>query len=132
MKYHELNTDQKLKIGTLGELKNTGYQPKSIKEELRANLIRKKKAGEQVFEGIWGYEDTVIPDIERAILSRHNINFLGLRGQAKTRMARMMTRLLDEYIPVIAGAPLNDDPLNPPLPGCTATNGTPKSWPPRM
>ncbi|PTB90613.1 magnesium chelatase, partial [Marivirga lumbricoides] len=65
------------------------------------------------FEGIWGYEDTVIPDIQRAILSRHNINLLGLRGQAKTRIARMMTLLLDEYIPVLSGTELNDDPLNP-------------------
>lgn len=113
MNYQELSAEQKLKINTLGELKNVGYQPQSIKEELRANLIKAKKAGEQIFEGIWGYEDTVIPDVERAILSRHNINFLGLRGQAKTRMARMMTGLLDDYIPVIQDAPLNDDPLNP-------------------
>lgn len=113
MKYEEIPTDQKLKINTLGELKTTGYVPVSVKEELRANLIKSKKAGEHIFEGIWGYEDTVIPDVERAILSRHNINFLGLRGQAKTRMARMMIQLLDEYIPVIQDAPLNDDPLNP-------------------
>ncbi|GAB4233012.1 MAG: magnesium chelatase [Ekhidna sp.] len=113
MQYQNLSSDQKKKLRTLGELKNTGYTPRSIKEELRANLIRKKKQGENVFEGIWGYEDTVIPDIERAILSQHNINFLGLRGQAKTRIARMMTGLLDEYVPVIEGAPLNDDPLEP-------------------
>lgn len=113
MQYEQLTSDQKLKISTLGELKNAGYKPMLIKEELRSNLINRKKAGEDIFEGIWGYEDTVIPDVERAILSRHNINFLGLRGQAKTRMARMMTGLLDEYIPVVAGAPLNDDPLNP-------------------
>lgn len=113
MQYQNLSTDQKRSISTLGELKNAEYSPKSIKEELRDNLIRTKKAGLDVFEGIWGYEDTVIPDVERAILSKHNINFLGLRGQAKTRMARMMTGLLDEIIPVIEGAPLNDDPLNP-------------------
>ncbi|WP_425393048.1 sigma 54-interacting transcriptional regulator [Ekhidna sp.] len=113
MKYKDLSTDQMLKISTLGELKASDYYPQSIKEELRTNLIEKKRKGESVFEGIWGYEDTVIPDVERAILSRHNINFLGLRGQAKTRMARMMTGLLDEYIPVVEGAPLNDDPLNP-------------------
>lgn len=113
MNYQYLSTEQKLKISTLGELKNSGYQSSSIKEELRANLIESKKSGKQIFEGIWGYEDTVIPDVERAILSRHNINFLGLRGQAKTRMARMMTMLLDEYIPVIKDAPLNDDPLHP-------------------
>lgn len=113
MQYRDLTAEQKLKISTLGELKQAGYQPQSIKDELRANLIKTKKKGENIFEGIWGYEDTVIPDVERAILSRHNINFLGLRGQAKTRMARMMTYLLDEYIPVIDGAPLNDDPLHP-------------------
>lgn len=113
MNYQDLSSEQKRKISTLGELKNAGYQSKTIKEELRANLIQSKKAGKEIFEGIWGYEDTVIPDVERAILSMHNINFLGLRGQAKTRMARMMTLLLDEYIPVIKDAPLNDDPLNP-------------------
>ncbi|MBC6400343.1 MAG: sigma 54-interacting transcriptional regulator [Ekhidna sp.] len=113
MQYNELSTDQKLKISTLEELKSVNYIPKSIKQELRDNLVRIKKEGKNVFEGIWGYEDTVIPDLERAILSRHNINFLGLRGQAKTRMARMMTRLLDEYIPMVRDAPLNDDPLDP-------------------
>ena len=113
MNYYELSADQKLSISTLGELKAAGYEAKSIKQELRDNLIQVKKSGKNIFEGIWGYEDTVIPDVERAILSKHNINFLGLRGQAKTRMARMMTGLLDEYIPVIEGAPLNDDPLNP-------------------
>jgi magnesium chelatase subunit I len=100
-------------IKTLGELKASGYQPQSIKEELRANLIEKIQAGDNVFEGIWGYEDTVIPDIERAILAKHSINLLGLRGQAKTRIARMMVNLLDEFIPVVSGSPLNDDPLNP-------------------
>ena len=113
MQYNELSTDQKLKISTLGELKSVGYTLKSIKQELRNNLIKVKKEGKDVFEGIWGYEDTVIPDVERAILSQHNINFLGLRGQAKTRMARMMTGLLDEYIPIVRNAPLNDDPLDP-------------------
>ena len=113
MNYTDLSADQKRKISTLGELKSSGYQSKSIKDELRENLISAKKAGKNIFQGIWGYEDTVIPDVERAILSRHNINFLGLRGQAKTRMARMMTELLDEVVPVVKGAPLNDDPLNP-------------------
>lgn len=100
-------------ITTLSQLKASGYQPKTIKEELRTNLIAKIQSGENVFEGIWGYEDTVIPDIERAILAKHNINLLGLRGQAKTRIARMLTKLLDEYLPVIEGSPLNDDPLHP-------------------
>lgn len=113
MEYSKLKSSDLQKIKTLGQLKAAGYQPKSIKEELRDNLIQKIKAKENVFEGIWGYEDTVIPDIERAILSRHNINLLGLRGQAKTRIARMMTLLLDEYVPVVYGSELNDDPLAP-------------------
>jgi magnesium chelatase subunit I len=113
MEYNKLKTSDLHKIETLGQLKAAGYQSKSIKEELRDNLIQKIKVKENVFEGIWGYEDTVIPDIERAILSRHNINLLGLRGQAKTRIARMMTHLLDEFVPVVAGAELNDDPLQP-------------------
>ena len=100
-------------IKTFGELKNTGYQSKSIKEELRQNLIDKIKHKEQVFEGIHGYEKTVIPELERAILSKHNINLLGLRGQAKTRLARLMLQLLDEYIPVVKGSEINDDPFHP-------------------
>jgi magnesium chelatase subunit I len=100
-------------IHTLADLKKNGYQSKSIKDELRDNLILKIKRKESVFEGILGYEDTVIPDIERAILSRHNINFLGLRGQAKTRIARQMINLLDEYVPFIKGSELNDDPFAP-------------------
>ena len=100
-------------IKTLGELKASGYKSKSIKEELRQNLIRKLKDNEVTFPGIIGYEDSVIPDVERAMLSKHNILFLGLRGQAKTRMARQMIELLDEYIPMIAGSEINDDPLKP-------------------
>ena len=100
-------------IQTLGALKETGYQPKSIKDELRDNLINKIKNKETIFTGVHGYENTVIPELERAILSRHNINFLGLRGQAKTRLARLMVNLLDEYIPVIKGSEINDDPLQP-------------------
>ncbi|HZV71999.1 MAG TPA: magnesium chelatase [Saprospiraceae bacterium] len=98
---------------TLGELKKTGYQPKSIKEELRDNLIMRLQNQQPVFEGIYGFDDTVIPDMERAILSRHNILLLGLRGQAKTRLARLMTALLDEYVPIIKGSELNDDPMDP-------------------
>ncbi len=100
-------------IKTLGELKKSGYSFTSIKEEIRNNLIKKIKQKEDVFKGILGYEDTVIPDTERALLSRHNILFLGLRGQAKTRMARQMVDLLDEYIPVVAGSEINDNPLQP-------------------
>ena len=100
-------------IKTLGELKKSGYQSKSIKDELRDNLIENIKNKVTTFEGIHGYENTVIPELERAILSRHNINLLGLRGQAKTRLARMMVTLLDEYIPVVEGSEINDDPLQP-------------------
>lgn len=100
-------------IKTLGELKRSGYRTKSVKDEIRENLIRKLENRENTFSGIVGYEDSVIPDVERALLSRHNILFLGLRGQAKTRMARQMTELLDEYIPIIAGSEINDDPLRP-------------------
>jgi magnesium chelatase subunit I len=101
------------RINTIRELKEACYKPKTIKEEIRQNLIKKLQAKEDTFAGILGYEDTVIPDVERALLSKHNILFLGLRGQAKTRMARQMTQLLDEYIPAIAGSDINDDPLNP-------------------
>lgn len=101
------------KITTFGALKTSGYKPKTIKEELRQNLITKIRKGETVFTGVHGYEDTVIPELERAILSKHNINFLGLRGQAKTRLARLMVNLLDEYVPVVQGSEINDDPYNP-------------------
>lgn len=100
-------------IKTLGELKKSGYTSRTIKEEIRENLILKIKAKENPFPGILGYEDSVIPDTERALLSKHNILFLGLRGQAKTRMARQMTALLDEYVPYVAGSEINDDPLRP-------------------
>src|SRR3984957_57079 len=101
------------KIKTLGQLKKSGYRNRSVKEEIRENLIRKLKNKEATFPGILGYEDSVIPDTERALLSRHNILFLGLRGQAKTRMARQMTDLLDEYVPYVTGSEINDDPSAP-------------------
>jgi len=100
-------------INTLKDLKANGYKARSIKQELRENLIHKLKNKEKVFEGIWGYEDTVVPDVERALLSMHNFILLGLRGQAKTRIARLMVDLLDEYVPYIAGCELFDDPLAP-------------------
>lgn len=100
-------------INTLDELKKAGYKSKSIKDELRENLREKIKKGEESFQGVWGYEDSVIPELERAILSRHNINLLGLRGQAKTRLARLMVNLLDEWIPIVEGSEINDDPLSP-------------------
>jgi magnesium chelatase subunit I len=100
-------------IKTLGELKKTGYQTIGIKEELRNNLRSKISKGETVFAGVWGFENSVIPELERAILSCHNINFLGLRGQAKTRLARLMVNLLDEWIPFVEGSEINDDPIKP-------------------
>jgi magnesium chelatase subunit I len=100
-------------IKTFGDLKKSGYQSKPIKDELRDNLKKSIQAKESVFKGIHGFENTVIPELERAILSRHNINLLGLRGQAKTRLARMMVRLLDEYIPFVKGSEINDDPFHP-------------------
>ena len=104
---------EKPKIKTLKALQKTDYQPESIQKELARNLREKIKKGESSFEGLIGYENTVIPNVERAILSGHNINLLGLRGQAKTRLARKMTALLDEWIPVVAGSDINDDPLQP-------------------
>lgn len=100
-------------IKTLGELKAAGYQSKSIKDELRTNLIARLTENKPVFDGIIGYDNTVLPQLERAILSKHNINLLGLRGQAKTRLARGLVNLLDEWIPIVAGSEINDDPLNP-------------------
>lgn len=101
------------KIKTLGELRKSGYRTRPVRDELRENLISKIKAREVRFPGIIGYDQTVLPDIERAILSRHHILLLGLRGQAKTAIARLMVNLLDEWMPVISGNELNDDPLNP-------------------
>jgi magnesium chelatase subunit I len=102
-----------LKIRTLGDLKKSGYTPRSVKDELRANLLQKIHSKADIFPGIYGFDDTVLPDVERAVLSRHNILLLGLRGQAKTRIARMLVNLLDEHIPIVAGSELNDDPLAP-------------------
>ncbi len=100
-------------IKTFGELEQSGYTSRTIKDELRKNLIEKIKNKTPFFEGIIGYEDTVIPQIISAVLSKHDINLLGLRGQAKTRIARSMVELLDEYIPIIAGSEINDDPFHP-------------------
>ena len=98
---------------TLGKLKKTDYTSRTIQLELAENLKACLRSGKTTFEGLIGYENTVIPDVERAILSGHNINLLGLRGQAKTRLARQMTELLDEWIPVVTGSEINDDPLDP-------------------
>ncbi len=121
------------KIHTFGALKAAGYTSKTIKDELRDNLILRMQAGDDVFPGVYGYEDTVIPDVERAILSRHNMILLGLRGQAKTRMARQMISLLDEWIPMVQGSELQDDPFAPISRGAVELleemgDATPISW----
>ncbi len=102
-----------IKITTLGQLKAANYTSLSVKDELRKNLIKQLQEKEAGFEGILGYDETVIPELQTAILARHNILLLGLRGQAKTRIARLMVNLLDEYIPYVAGSEIFDDPLNP-------------------
>jgi magnesium chelatase subunit I len=99
--------------GTLGDLKSSGYTPESVKDEMRRNLIQKLKAHEELFPGIVGYDETVVPQITNAILSKHDVLFLGLRGQGKTRMLRMLTSFLDDSIPIVAGSEINDDPLSP-------------------
>jgi len=101
------------KAKTLGELKKSGYRGQGVKDEMRANLIRKLRDGETIFPGIVGFEDTVTPQISNAILSRHNFILLGLRGQAKSRILRSLVSLLDDEVPFIAGCEINDDPLNP-------------------
>src|SRR6202171_2513255 len=98
---------------TLGELKASGYQSVAVKDELRANLIRKLRSGQRLFPGVVGYDETVIPQLVNAILARHNLILLGLRGQAKSRIIRQLTNLLDDQIPIIAGAEVNDNPFHP-------------------
>jgi magnesium chelatase subunit I len=101
------------KIKCIGDLKEIGYQKQSIKDELRKNLIAALQNKQTVFPGIFGYENTVIPELQNAILAKHNILLLGLRGQAKTRLARLMVELLDEWAPIVEGSEVNDDPLHP-------------------
>ena len=101
------------KIKTLKDLKSSGYSSLDIKDEMIKNLKINLSSGKPTFEGIHVYEDSVIPDLERAILSKHNINLLGLRGQAKTKLARQLINLLDEWIPIVSGSEINDDPFNP-------------------
>ena len=101
------------KSKTLGDLKKTDYKSLSIQQELAKNLRARMQSGAPTFEGLLGYENTVIPDVERALLSGHSINLLGLRGQAKTRLARQLTQLLDEWVPVVEGSEINDDPIVP-------------------
>src|SRR5215813_5782185 len=96
-----------------GALKASGYHRASVKDELRANLIKKLRAGERLFPGIVGYDETVLPQLVNAILARHNLILLGLRGQAKSRIIRQLTNLLDDAIPIIAGSEVNDNPFHP-------------------
>jgi magnesium chelatase subunit I len=101
------------KAVTLGELKSSGYAARSVKDEMRANLIKKLKSGERLFQGILGYEESVIPQLVNAVLSKHTLILLGTRGQAKSRIIRQLTELLDEEIPIIAGSEINDNPFEP-------------------
>ncbi len=124
------------KPATLGELRESGYQPRTVKEEMRKNLIEKMKRGDDIFPGIIGYEETVVPQIENAILSGQDIVFLGERGQAKTRIARSLINLLDAEVPVVTGSDLNDDPLKPISASARAIiaeqgDATPVEWLPR-
>src|SRR5438309_3466147 len=108
-------------IQTLGDLRTrSGVRTRPVKEEIRDNLVRKLKAGETLFPGIIGYDETVIPQLVNAVLSRHNFILLGLRGQAKSRILRGLTDLLDEQIPVVPGCEIHDDPLAPICAACRA------------
>src|SRR5213083_1743754 len=98
---------------TLGQLRDSGWESVPVKEEVRRNAARKIAAGQQLVDGILGYEDTVLPQLENALLAGHDIIFLGERGQAKTRMIRSLTSLLDEWLPIVAGSEINDDPYHP-------------------
>src|SRR4051812_14404671 len=98
---------------TLGQLRDSGFRSVSVKDEMRRNLIRKLQAGAPLFQGIVGYDETVLPQVQNAILSRHDMLFLGLRGQAKTRMLRQLVSLLDDALPIVAGSEINDDPYKP-------------------
>src|SRR5881227_1585213 len=123
-------------IETLGDLRKSGASSRPVKQEIRDNLVRKLQAGEKLFPGIIGFDETVVPQLVNAILSRHNFILLGLRGQAKSRILRGLTNLLDQEMPVVAGCEINDDPLKPICRACRekiATDGdnTPVSWMPR-
>src|SRR5258707_12677149 len=108
-----MSTTSHPRAATVGQLKETRYIPCSVKDELRRNVIRKLKANEELFPGIVGYRDSVIPQIVNGLLSKHDLLFLGLRGQAKTRILRMLPDLLDEWMPVLAGVAIKDDPIAP-------------------
>lgn len=98
---------------TVGELEASGYRPRTVKEEMRTNLVRKLRDGEKLFPGVQGYDDTVIPQIVNAVLAQHDFILLGLRGQAKSRILRQLVELLDDAVPILAGSEVNDDPVRP-------------------
>jgi magnesium chelatase subunit I len=121
---------------TLGELREQGWASRTVKQELRDNLVKRLASEKPIFDGIVGYDESVIPAIENAVLAGQDICFLGERGQAKTRLARSLVTLLDEYVPIVAGGELNDDPFAPVSPTgqqIVAANGdgTPIDWLPR-
>src|SRR5947207_9585925 len=118
---------------TVRELRESGYRSRSVKQELRDNLIERLQKGESFLPGIVGYDDTVVPQIENAVLSGQDLVFLGERGQAKTRIARLLVGLLDEVVPAVAGCEVNDDPLAPICPACRArvTDESEIAWLPR-
>src|SRR5215831_12130567 len=123
-------------IETLGELRASGYRSRPVRQEVRDNLVRKLRAGDALFPGIIGYDETVIPQLVNAILSRHNFILLGLRGQAKSRILRGLIDLLDPQIPVVPGCEIHDDPLAPLCAACrmrAAAEGDdlPIAWLPR-
>src|SRR4029453_6943550 len=123
-------------ISTLGELRRSDYRTRPVKQEVRDNLVRKLQAGERLFPGIIGYDETVVPQLVNAILSRHNFILLGLRGQAKTRILRGLADLLDEAVPAVRGCEVHDDPVAPICAACRkrlAAEGdeTPIAWLPR-
>src|SRR4029077_19748876 len=107
-------------IETLGDLRQSGYRSKPVKQEIRDNLVRKLQTGETLFPGIIGYDETVVAQLVNAVLSRHNFILLGLRGQAKSRILRALADLLDEKIPVVPGCEIHADPLSPLCPSCRA------------
>src|SRR6187399_1825971 len=122
------------RIHTLGELRaQFGSTPRTVKQEIRDNLVKKLESGAELFPGIIGYDETVVPQLVNAILSRHNFILLGLRGQAKSRILRALVDLLDEQIPVVPGCEIHDDPLAPLCAACRARikqegDATPVSW----
>src|SRR5438309_6394539 len=102
-----------LRAATLGQLRDSGWASTPVKEEVRRNAIRRIAAGQPLVEGVLGYEDTVLPQLENALLAGHDVIFLGERGQAKTRIFRSLTALLDEWIPIVSGSEILDDPYCP-------------------